>query len=505
MLSGHLSAVRSVAFSPDGTLLASGSEAPESVVRLWDVAQRREVAVLRKHTAEVSQVAFRPPDGKFLASVGKEGLVQVWDVAQRAPVASIEGLVGELDGPVFSPDGRLLVTMNGSGVYLWDVGSRAQVATLQGKNPVAFSPDGKLLATGREGDKTVGLWDVTRRAEVAILAGNTGAISSVDFSPDGRLLASGSRGSLGIPGDDWTVRLWDVAQRQEVAVLAGHTGDVWDVKFSPDGKWLASGSVDSTIRLWDVAQHTEVAVLRGHQGVVSSLAFSPDGKLLTSGSGAVFEPPVDPPYDKTVRLWDVEQRREVAVLEGHTGGVLAVAFHPGGKFLASGSGPPESVIRVWDVTRREEVAVLRGHHSWVSGVAFSPDGLLLASAAADGFTLLWGNPQPTAVEETERSTEGSLARPASYTLAQSIPNPFNPQTTIRYALPEPAEIRLVIYDLTGQRIRTLVQGVQQPGWYTVGWAGRDEEGREVASGIYLYRMEAMDRGFAETKRMLLVR
>jgi flagellar hook assembly protein FlgD len=95
--------------------------------------------------------------------------------------------------------------------------------------------------------------------------------------------------------------------------------------------------------------------------------------------------------------------------------------------------------------------------------------------------------------------------PTAYALAQNAPNPFNPETTLRYVLPEVADVRLVIYDLRGRRVRTLVQGYQEPGGYAVVWDGRDGAGREVASGIYCYRLEAVDRGFVQTKRMVLIR
>jgi hypothetical protein len=111
----------------------------------------------------------------------------------------------------------------------------------------------------------------------------------------------------------------------------------------------------------------------------------------------------------------------------------------------------------------------------------------------------------TAVEEEGHDVGIASSRPATYTFAQNVPNPFNPQTTIRYALPERADICLVVYDLTGRRVRTLVRGVQQQGRYTVVWDGRDTVGREVASGIYFYQLEAIDRGFVKARRMVLVR
>jgi len=167
-----------------------------------------------------------------------------------------------------------------------------------------------------------------------------GDILSVAFSPDGKRLASGV-------GDN-SIRLWDVDTGEEVAVLAGHIGPVETVAFSPDGKRLASASGDNSIRLWDVDTGEEVAVLQGHSSEVYSIAFSPDGKRLASGVG-----------DNSIRLWDVDTGQEVAVLAGHIGPVETVAFSPNGKRLASGSG--DNSIRLWDVDTGEEVAVLQGH------------------------------------------------------------------------------------------------------------------------------------------------
>jgi WD40 repeat protein len=280
----------------------------------------------------------------------------------------------------FSPDGKLLASGGWDGaVKLWEIDSGTELRTLQTflAHSVAFSPDGKLLAGGSM--TTIKLWDIASGNELHTLKGHPDVVYSVAFSADGQLLASGSR--------DNTIKLWDVGSGSELRTLKGHTDFVYSVTFSPDGKLLVSSSSDHTIKLWDVGTGTELRTLVGHSLAVRSVAFSPNGKLLASGS-----------FDNTIKLWDVRSGSELRTLKGHSRSVNSVAFSPDGKLLASVSAY-DTTITVWDIGSGNELRTLAGHFSEVSSMAFSsrgissvvfsPDGKLLASGNLERTVKLW--------------------------------------------------------------------------------------------------------------------
>lgn len=289
----------------------------------------------------------------FAKSVFAETLSSVWSVA-------------------FSPDGKLLATGDVDGlIRLWQVADGQQLLTLKGHTgwvwAVTFSADGNTLASGSN-DSSVRLWDIAEGYCIGALHGHTSGVWSVSFSPDGNTLVSSSQ--------DSSIRLWDVSHDNCLRVLHGHTGGVWAVTFSPDGKTLASGSNDASVRLWDVAEGDCIRALYGHSSGVSSVAWSPDGLTLASGSN-----------DSSVWLWNVLQDSCLKVLDGHIGGVWAVAWSPDGLTLASGSA--DQTIRLWDVAEGHCRQVLHSHTSWVCSVAWSPDGLTLASGSQDETVKLW--------------------------------------------------------------------------------------------------------------------
>jgi WD40 repeat protein len=261
---------------------------------------------------------------------------------------------------------------------------------------VAFSPDGRLLASAGSSDKTIKLWEVASGSLVRSLTGHTNEIASVAFSPDGKLLVSGACGKRdGVGCIQGEIRLWEVASGREVRSLSGHTSWVWSVAFSPDGRLLASGScgqgagflcTQGEIRLWEVASGSEVRTLEGHTQSVNSVAFSPDGRLLASGSCGQGNYIIICTQGE-IRLWEVASGREVRSLSGHTSWVNSVAFSPDGRLLASGSH--DKTIKLWEVASGREVRSLTGHTDDVNSVAFSPDGRLLASGSDDETIKLW--------------------------------------------------------------------------------------------------------------------
>ena len=222
---------------------------------------------------------------------------------------------------------------------------------------IAFSPDGKLLASG-SADNTIKLWDRTSKREVRTLAGHTGGVKAVAFTPDGKGLASGSI--------DGNIKFWDVATGRELRNLAAN-GSVSTIAYSSDGRRFAAGNMEKLIRLWDLNTKREPLTLTGHAGLITIVAFSRDGHWLVSGSG-----------DRTIRVWDAETGREVRTLAGHTDRIATVAFSPDGRWLATGGF--DAKVRLWKVGEWREQQTQISAASRILALAFTPEGQTLISA-----------------------------------------------------------------------------------------------------------------------------
>ena len=266
----------------------------------------------------------------------------------------------------FSPDGRRLATASDDQTAkIWDSETGKGLKTLPGHvntvTSVAFSPDGKRLATA-SADETAKIWNAQTGKELMTLSGHADFVFSVAFSPDGRRVATGS--------NDKTAKIWDAETGKELMTLHGHGDVVRSVAFSPDGRRLATGSSDDTAKIWDAETGKELTTLHGHEGAVYSVAFSPDGRRLATASG-----------DKTAKIWDAQTGKELTTLHGHEGVVESVAFSPDGGRLATASW--DNTAKIWETTTGKELTTLRGHEGWVTSVAFSPDGRRLATGSTD--------------------------------------------------------------------------------------------------------------------------
>jgi hypothetical protein len=299
----------------------------------------------------------------------------VWYLVHRvhgAPALTLSGHQHNVNSVAWSPDGKRLATgSQDNTAKVWDAETGKELLTLSGHvngvSSVAWNPDGKRLATGSD-DSTAKVWDAGSGRELLTLSGHSSYVRSVAWSPDGKRLATGI--------DDSTAKVWDGETGKELLTLGGHSGSVDSVAWSPDGKRLATGSWDETAKVWDGETGKELLTLSGHGLPVASVAWSPDGNRLATGS-----------WDKTAKVWDGKTGKELLTLSGHSDCIESVAWSPDGKRLATGSR--DNTAKVWDVGTGKELRTLNGHRSWVRSVAWSPGGNRLATGSSDTTVNVW--------------------------------------------------------------------------------------------------------------------
>jgi WD40 repeat protein len=440
--------IRSVDFSPDGKLLALGTENGDVI--LWDTAAHQVTGPsLLGHTDVVFDVAFSP-DGKILASASGQydKTILLWDVATHKQIGQpIVGHTGSITSLDFSSDGKVLASGGGDGgdrsIILWDMATHEPIGQpLTGHTggilALSFSPDGKTIASGSS-DNTIIIWDVSTHQPIAQpLRGHNDIVLSLAFSPDGRRLASGSW--------DRSILVWDLETLKVAWQFEGHLDSIRGLAFTPDGKTLISGSDDYSIRFWDMEGFPQpfptikqyysgtygngnltfidgnnilatsgggtihhfridtsestvrelVHVSANKPDLLTGLAFSPDMKLFATGTcregtSILCE-------QGEINFWGVDAAQQIGdPLTGKFGWVQTAIFSPDSRLLITGScGRREEnfvcvqgEISIWDIGKQKAVIELTGHTTAVYSLAISPDGRTLASGADDGTIILW--------------------------------------------------------------------------------------------------------------------
>ncbi len=408
-LKGHTQLVQAVAFRPpDGKQLASASGDGTIVVWEPDATVDRKFRQLKQHAGVVRSLAFSRT-GQHLASAGEEGVIQVWDLSKndKDPIKTIAGNRLGVNSLAFSPQSDWLVAGGDDGsVRIWPLASEDTSAALPGHDypvvDVAISGDGGRIASASL-DKSAKVWDAATR-KLLFTCDHDHWVTAVSFSADGKNLATSSW--------DKQLKIWDGRTGQFLFALDELPGPVRNLAFSPDSSRLAASCQDHSVVVWDLVTKKTIRKWPGEPGKVRTVAFSSDGQLLASVNfdlgkqeGRVLKVPATPlgvsfgddatlaagAADGNVYLWNVADDAISGQLREHKGAIRALAFNPVRSQWATGAEDGDIVLWKQPLGDKES---LKGHSRWVQALAFNRAGDALASGSADGIVKLWNLNEP---------------------------------------------------------------------------------------------------------------
>ncbi len=382
VLRGHSSIVFSVAYSPSGSYVASGSG--DNSIRVWDALSGAELSVFRGHESMVLSVAFSP-DSCRIASGSSDNTVRIWDISSGSQVAMLRGHEGDVSSVAFSPDGSRIASGSQDGtVRIWDRSSLQELIAFDCKREwvqcVIFSPDSSYIACGTV-HGGVHVWNSQTGEECATFP-TSGDVTSIDFS------ARGDRILVGKMAEGVWVWAWKEDDFSESHEFFSTGPGVLSVAFSFDDKHIAVGMGDGTVLIRGQRREDDFIRFAGHMNGVTGVAFSPDGRHFASSS-----------HDETVRAWKLGEQVQLLRLRNHKERIGPIAFSPDGNRLVTGSSDED--LRIWDTASGLMLDVFQGHESWIHSVVFSVDGTRIISSSGDRTTIIWDAMNGREIESRE--------------------------------------------------------------------------------------------------------